>query len=81
MAEAKVKKYRCEVKDTKSRPAVYPLVKGWLTRNHIDYKEDYGYSCSYLVCNLSLYEVSQILDLLDEYGVIKNDQNQLTIGF
>lgn len=75
------KKYRCETREVQSRPGVYPLVKGWLEKHDINYEEDWGYSCKRIKFELTLYEISQICDLLDEYGIIKNDQNQLTVGF
>ena len=78
---AEVKKYRCEVRETQSRPGVYPLVKGWLEKNSISYSEGWVYSGKRIRVDLTLYEVSMVLDLLNEYGVINDDQNQLTVGF
>ena len=78
---AEVKKYRCEVRETQSRPGVYPLVKGWLAKQDISYSEEWVYSGKRIRVELTLYEISQILDLLEEYGVINDNQNQLTVGF
>lgn len=81
MEEMKAKKYRCETRESQGRPGVYPLVKGWLEKNHIDYEENYRYTTRVLRYELTLYEVNQVLDLLDEYHVLDENQNQLSVGF